>query len=313
MKALVTGVLQATVEELNQLEDMGLEITFQQNERDEVKNPEQFEAVICNGLFLYNDIEKFTNLKYIQLTSAGTDRVPADYIQSHGMELHNAAGVYSGPMAEWTIMRLLELYKNADKLFANNSWNKDRTWRELGGKTACVIGFGSNGKAIAKRLKAFDVDVCIVNRTKKESQFVDEFYPIDMLDEALRRADIVILAIALTEETRQLMNAKRFSEMKDGAVFINAARGALVDEAALVDALNNNLAGAALDVFEVEPLSDDSPLWQVDNLLISPHNSFVGENNHKRLMNVVFNNLTINKVKKILLNDQRETVSAGRA
>ncbi len=294
MKTLVTGALQATGEELKQLEELGLEITFLQNERDEVINPGQFEAVICNGLFLYTPIERFTGLRYIQLTSAGTDRVPMDYVCSQGIELHNATGVYSKPMAEWTIMRLLELYKNADKLFRNQSWNKDRTWRELGGKTACIVGFGSNGKAIAKLLKAFDVNVCVVNRTKKESPFIDEYYPLDRLDEALGKADIVIMAIALADETRQLVNAERFAAMKDGAVFINAARGALVDEAALIDALGTKLAGAALDVFAVEPLPDDSPLRQIPNLLISNHNSFVGENNHARLMNVIRKNLEEN-------------------
>ena len=291
MKTLVTGALQATSEELKQLEELGLEITFHQNERDEVENPEQFEAAICNGLFLYNDIEKFADLKYIQLTSAGTDRVPMDYVREHGIVLKNAAGVYAAPMAEWTIMRLLELYKNADKLFANKGWLKDRTWRELGGKTACIVGFGAYGREVAKRLKAFDVKVCVVNRSIKDSPYADEFYTMDKLNEMLAKADIVILAIALTAETEHLMNAERFAAMKDGAVFINATRGGLVDEAALIDALNNKLAGAALDVFETEPLPDDSKLWQTQNLLISPHNSFVGENNHARLMSVVMKNL----------------------
>ena len=291
MKTLVTGALQATSEEIKKLENMGLEIIVHRDEREAVANPEQYEAAICNGLFLYNGIEKFKNLRYIQLTSAGTDRVPMDYVREHGIELHNATGVYSAPMAEWTIMRLLELYKNAGRLFENRSWVKDRTWRELGGKTACILGFDSNGREIAKRLKAFDVNVLVVNRTKKESPFVDEFYPLDKLNEVLAKSDIVIVAIALTDETRKIMNAERFAAMKDGAVFINAARGALVDEAALIEALREKLYGAALDVFEVEPLPDDSPLWQIENLLISPHNSFVGENNHARLMSVVMGNI----------------------
>lgn len=291
MKTLVTGALQATSEELKWLEGLGLEITFHQNEKDAVENPERFEAVICNGLFLYNDIEKFTSLRYIQLTSAGTDRVPADYVKEHGIVLKNAAGVYAAPMAEWTMMRLLELYKNADKLFASKGWVKDRTWRELGGKTACIVGFGAYGAEVAKRLKAFDVKACVVNRSVKENSYADEFYTMGKLDEALAKADVVIMAIALTDETKHLMNAERFAIMKDGAVFINATRGGLVDETALIDALDKKLAGAALDVFETEPLPEDSKLWQIDNLLVSPHNSFVGENNHARLMGVVMKNL----------------------
>lgn len=292
MKTIVTGALQATSEELAMLAKMGLEITLHRDEREPVSDPGQYEAAICNGLFLYNDIESFKNLRYIQLTSAGTDRVPADFVRENGIKLHNAAGVYSAPMAEWTIMRLLELYKNAGRLFENRTWVKDRTWRELGGKTACILGFGSNGRAIAKRLKAFDVNVIVVNRTRKESPFVDEFYPLDRLNEVLGRSDIVIVAIALTDETRRIMNEERFAAMKQDAVFINAARGALVDESALIAALGEKLSGAALDVFDTEPLPDDSPLRRIDGLLISPHNSFVGENNHARLMEVVIKNLT---------------------
>lgn len=298
MKAIVTGALQVTQEELNKLSELGLEITLHQDERQSVENPEQYEVAVCNGLFLYNDIQRFTNLKYIQLTSAGMDRVPLDYIQEHHIALHNAAGVYSVPMAEWTVMRVLELYKKAGQLYANQAahrWEKDRSWQELAGKTACIVGFGAYGMETAKRLKAFDVQVAVVNRTQKESPWVDAFYPLEALNDALRNADIVILAIALTEQTWCLMNAERFAAMKNGAVFVNAARGGLVDETALLHALETGkLSGAALDVFVTEPLPDDSKLWNAANLILSPHHSFMSEKNHGRLMNIVLDNL--NKV-----------------
>ena len=294
MKTIVTGALQATEEELNALAALGLEITIHPDERAPVASPEQYEAAICNGLFLYNDIAAFQNLRYIQLTSAGFDRVPMDYVWAHGIEIHNAAGVYAAPMAEWTLMRLLELYKNAAALFEDRGWVKDRTWRELGGKTACIVGFGAYGQETAKRLRAFGVRVLAVNRTKKESPYIDEYYPLDRLDAALAQAEIVILAVALTEETKFLMNAARFAAMKPGAVFLNATRGGLVDEAALLDALDGDrLSGAALDVFETEPLPEDSPLRGRKDLLISPHNSFVGEGNRERLMEIVSENYRI--------------------
>lgn len=295
MKAIVTGALQATQEELNMLRALGLEVTLHRDERQAVENPGQYEIAICNGLFQFHDIHEFVNLKYIQLTSAGMDRVPLDYIQQHGIRIHNAAGVYSVPMAEWTLMRILELYKNAGKMYAKQAercWEKDRSWRELAGKTACIVGYGAYGMETARRLKAFDVTVTVVNRTQKESPWADRFYPMEQLDDALAQADIVIMAIALTEQTRGLMNEARFAAMKDGAVFLNAARGSLVDEAALVRALKaGKLSGAALDVFETEPLSGDHELWNTMNLTISPHNSFAGENNHVRLMGMVIRNL----------------------
>lgn len=294
MKTLVTGALGATDAELDTLRGMGLEITLHPDERQPVETPEQYEAVICNGLFLYNDISRFTGLKFIQLTSAGLDRVPLDYIH-RDIEIHNAAGVYSVPMAEWTMMRILELYKNAARLYENQSahrWEKDRTWRELSGKTACIVGFGAYGQETAKRLKAFDVAVCVVNRTRKDSPYVDAFYPLSELNAALEKADIVILAVALTEETRHLFNKARLEAIKPGAILINAARGGLIDEAALLAALETrHLAGAALDVFEQEPYSIGHPLWNIGGTLISPHNSFVSDRAHQRLLVIIQHNI----------------------
>ena len=296
MKTLVTGALQASREDLDQLCSLGLEITLHPDERQPVNHPEQYEAVICNGLFLYNNIQAFSSLKYIQLTSAGMDRVPMDYIESHGIEIHNAAGVYSIPMAEWTIMRILELYKNARKLFENQAahrWEKDRTWQELFGRAACIIGFGAYGQETAKRLKAFGVRVLVVNRTIKDSPWVDEFYPLEQLEYCLGQADIVILAIALADETRHLMNRARLAAMKPGAILINAARGGLIDEAALLEALKaGHIAGAALDVFEAEPLKENSKIWSNNVLLLSPHNAFVGDKTHLRLFDLIIKNLS---------------------
>lgn len=299
MKTLVTGALGATEEELNMLRSAGLDITAHPDERQPVDHPEQYEAVICNGLFLHNDISVFTNLRYVQLTSAGYDRVPLDYIQAHGIQIYNASGVYSVPMAEWTIMRILELYKNAARLFTNQAahmWEKDRSWQELTGKTACIIGFGAYGQQVAKRLKAFDVQILAANRTMKTSPFVDVFYPLEQLDFCLSQADIVILAIALTDETRNLLSKKRIAAIKPGAILINAARGGLVDEAALAEALRSgHIAGAALDVFADEPLPSGSPLWNTDTALISPHNSYVGDKIHQKLFMLVLHNIMSRK------------------
>ena len=303
MKTLVTGVFALDAYRRSALEELGLELTFHKDERIPVETPEVFDAVICNGLFAFQDIADFSNLKYIQLTSAGYDRVPMDYIHAHGIEIRNAAGVYSVPMAEWTVLRLLELTKNAPAMLDNQRkalWEKDRSWLELEGRTACVIGFGAYGMETAKRLKAFGMNVLAVNRSKKDSPFVDRWYSLDQLEDVLSEADAVILAIALTDETRDLMNRERLGKLKPGAVLINAARGGLVAEDALVEALDGGiLSGAALDVFRTEPLPENSPLWCHPRVLVSPHNSFVGDKNQIRLTNVVLNNL------KAVISDDR--------
>lgn len=295
MKTLVTGVFPLDDYRREALESLGMELTFHQDERTPVEHPEQYEAVICNGLFTFQDIAAFENLKYIQLTSAGMDRVPTDYIKTHSIEIRNAAGVYSIPMAEWTVMRLLELYRNVPTMLENQRslrWEKDRNWLELTGRTACIVGFGAYGMETAKRLKAFDMNILAVNRSPKDSPWVDQWYALDRLDEALAQADAVILAIALTEQTKNLINRERLGKMKPNAVLINAARGGLVDEDALLEAIEaDRLSGAALDVFRTEPLPESSPLWSSSKVLISAHNSFVGNNNQNRLTNIVLNNL----------------------
>lgn len=296
MNILLTGAWQGAKENAAALEAMGHSVRFLQYEKDPLPcEYEWVEGVVCNGLFLSHPIENFSNLHYIQLTSAGFDRVPMDYVQSHGITVHNAAGVYSVPMAEWTLMRLLELFKNAPALYANQQnaqWVKDRSWVELSGKTACIVGFGAYGMETAKRLKAFGMSVLAVNRSQKESPYVDRWYSLEDLKEALPEADAVILAIALTPQTKNLMNSQCLACMKQGAVLLNAARGDLVDENAVLSALNSGkLSGAALDVFSEEPLPEDNPLWKHKNVLLSPHNSFVSDGNSVRLANIILSRL----------------------
>lgn len=120
MKLLITGAWKCTSEQLNQIESMGHSIVFMQNEKEELPCPyEEVEGIICNGLFLYHPIESFTALRYIQLTSAGFDRVPMDYIQAHGIKIYNARGVYSIPMAEFAISGVLQLYKQSRFFYEN--------------------------------------------------------------------------------------------------------------------------------------------------------------------------------------------------
>lgn len=294
MKTLVTGAFLLDAQRRKALEDMGMELTVWPDERTMPPHPEIYEAVICNGLFAFHDISAFSRLQVIQLTSAGMDRVPLEYCRERGIRVFHAAGVYSVPMAEWTVMRLLELYKNAAELMEKQSaarWEKDRNWRELAGKCVCFVGYGAYAEETAKRLKNFGVEILAVNRRKKQSPWVDGWYDMEAMHDALRRADVVIMAVALTKETRGLLNREAFAAMKPGAVLLNAARGGLVDEEALLEALDSGkLAGAALDVYAVEPLPADSPLWHHPRVLISPHNSFVGEGNQERLTKLVIQN-----------------------
>ena len=293
MNVLVTGAFQLNSEELAVLEAAGHKVFLHPDERASVEQPERYEAVVCNGLFLYNPIECFTNLRLIQLTSAGLDRVPLDYIRAHGIELHNAAGVYSVPMAEFAVCGILQLYKQSRFFTANKAqhkWEKHRGLLELSDKRVCILGCGGVGREIAKRLKAFGCHITGVNRTVRVLPDFDEVLPLDKLAETAAACDILVCCIALTPETRGIVSKEIFGRLHDGAVFVNVARGVLADEAALTKWLQSG-GRAVLDVFEEEPLPESSPLWEMENVVLTPHNSFVGEGNRARLWEKIKENL----------------------
>ena len=264
MNILITGAWRCGEEQKAAVRALGHQIIKMPDERGELPCAySAIDAVICNGLFLYHPIEKFTALRYIQLTSAGLDRVPVEYIQSHGIALFNARDVYSIPMAEFAVS----------------------------GKTVCVLGCGSVGRHCAGLFRAFGCTVIGVARNPREDGCFDRICPMSYLEEALAQADVTILALPLTDETRHLMDSRRLSWLKQGSILVNLARGGLVDTQALMAALETRLGGAVLDVFEEEPLSGSSPLWDMDNVILTPHNSFVGDGNEARLFRVIIENL----------------------
>lgn len=294
-KLLLTGAFKYNQEQLSNLEHLGYEIVFVQDERKTLNiDVSDIDAVVCNSLFIYNDIKEFKNLRTIQLTSAGLDRVPLDYINEKGIQLFNTRGVYSIPMAEWAILKILEIYKKSRIFYKNqeqHKWEKQRELLELTDKTAAIIGYGSVGKEIAKRLKAFGVTVISVDRQVKEDEYVNESILIDNLDLALEKSDIIILTLPLTDETQHLINEEKIKVMKDDAVLINVSRGGIIDEIALIESLNKDkFLGLALDVFEEEPLNA-SPLWDCKNVIITPHNSFISDKVNERLFDLMIENL----------------------
>lgn len=294
MNLLVTGAWKNAKNHIRQLEQMGHDVVFMQQEKEILPcSYEWVEGVICNGLFLVHPIENFENLRYIQLTSAGLDRVPLDYINSYGIEIHNAHSVYSIPMAEWTLSGVLQLYKKARFFWENQKkhlWIKDRELLELSGKTVCIIGCGDVGNECAKRFRAFGCHVTGINRTFRTDDNYSEIVGFDRIREVFPLADIVILSLALTEDTRHFMDRKKLSWMKPGALLVNSSRGAMVDTQSLINAMTR-LGGAVLDVFEEEPLEENSPLWEMENVILTPHNSFVGDGNDDRIDNMILNNL----------------------
>ena len=235
----------------------------------------------------------FTSLRYIQLTSAGMDRVPIDYIREKGIVLHNAGGVYSIPMAEFAIGGVLQIYKQSAFFHENQKshrWEKHRGLRELYGLTVCIIGCGSVGTECAKRFRAFGCHIVGMDLVPRENENYNLIVGLGKMGSILSQADIVVLALPLTAETRYLMNEQRLSMLRDGAVLVNIARGALIDMNALIS-VSDRLGGVVLDVFEQEPLEECSLLWDKEHVIITPHNSFVGNGNCERLATLIIENL----------------------
>ena len=200
---------------------------------------------------------------------------------------------YSIPMAEFAICGVLQLYKQASffmKKKQEHSWEKHRELRELYGKNVCIVGCGSVGSECAKRFKAFGCTVTGVDLFSREDENYQEIVGFAELDTALSKADIVVLTLPPTEETYHLLDADKIKILQDGAVLVNIARGAVVDTEALLQNVGR-LGGAVLDVFEEEPLEEKNLLWDRENVILTPHNSFVGEGNSSRLSELIIKNL----------------------
>ena len=289
MNLLITGAWQQAQDYMDEIRNLGHAVCFLQQEKDALPcAPEWVEGVIGNGLFLYHPIEEFVNLHYIQLTSAGYDRVPMDYIQQHGITIHNARGVYSIPMAEFAVAGVLSLYKGLGRFRdqqKRHEWIKNRELRELYGSQVVIVGCGNVGTECAKRFRAFGCTVIGVDVAVKENISFDEMLPLEKLDNVLTQADVVILTVPLTPETRGMINERRLGLIH--GVLVNISRGGVIDQ----KALEKWDGEAVLDVFEDEPLPPDSPLWHKENVIITPHNSFVGEGNGKRLAELIRKNL----------------------
>lgn len=290
MNLLITGAWAEAKEYISKIEEMGHNVVFLQHEKEKLPCAyEWVEGVICNGLFLYHPISKFINLKYIQLTSAGYDRVPMDEVKRRDIEIHNARGVYSIPMAEFAVAGVLDLYKEMG-LFSEqqkrHEWIKNRNIRELAGSKVVIVGCGSVGTECAKRFQAFECEVIGLDVAVREDPWFDKIVKITMIDTVLPDADVVVLTVPLTAETLGLIDQRRL-ELFNG-ILVNISRGGVVDQ----KALGTWKGAAVLDVFESEPLDKEHSLWERESTIVTPHNSFVGNGNGRRLKQVIFSNLT---------------------
>lgn len=296
MEILITGAWAESKKFIDTIKEMGHTVSFIQYEQDALPlDPSLVEGVVCGRLFNYHPIEQFTNLKYIQLISTGFDHIPMEYIKEHGIVLNNAKNVYSIPMAEYALTGVLELYKQMAFFRENqkkHEWVKSRDVSGLYGKKVCIVGCGDVGRECAKRFQAFGCTVVGIATSKRKQEYFKYVTTMDEIDEILENTDILVLSAALNSDTFHLMNDQRLNSLKSNSILVNVARGPILDTNALIQVLNDKkLYGAVLDVFEEEPLSKDHPLWGYNNVIITPHNSYMSERIYDDLAKVILKNL----------------------
>jgi D-2-hydroxyacid dehydrogenase (NADP+) len=241
-------------------------------------------------------------LRWIHSTAAGVNQLMYPELRQSGIIITNASGVHSVPMVEHVMGVLVAMARRFPDVWRRQQahrWSQQEIWdqtphpRELRGRVLLMVGFGTVGQEVAKMAKAFGMIIRAVTRSGRgDTNLAEKIYPVTELNAALQDADYIVLAAPDTPETHHLIGAEQFQKMKPDAYFVNVARGSLVDEAAMIEALREHrIAGAALDVTAQEPLPPESPLWDLENVFITPHLSASTENLWTRQADLVMDNL----------------------
>lgn len=256
------------------------------------------EVVVC-GHFPREWLPHCHRLRWIQFLGAGVEGSLSPELLASDIILTNASGVHAVPIAEHVFGMLLMFARGIHRCVRQQmhaEWNRDgfrEQVRELRGATLGVVGLGAIGTAVAERGKAFGMRVIATRRNpQQKANYVDLLLPPDQLPNLLRESEYVVLCVPLTPETHRLIGEEELRLMRRDAILINIARGQVVDQSALIHALQERwIAGAGLDVFDPEPLPADSPLWRMPNVIISPHVSGVTPHYGVRAAEIFLRNL----------------------
>ena len=294
LKLLIAGSSAFTERDINIIQSMGYAVDVMEQEKTEP--PSMFyDVIICNFLFVNHDISRFHNLKAVQLLSAGLDRMPMGYAAAHNIEVKNARGIYSIPIAEYVVMTTLEAYKDPFYFYENQKkhrWEKKRNLDELSDKTICVVGTGSVGSEVAKRFSVFAGCVIGVDIQPMKKLFFQKVYGLQQIKGAIENSNVIVLTLPLTNQTYHMFDDDLFSAVKPDSVFVNVSRGDIVEEGALKRAVDaGKFRSVVLDVFEHEPLDEEYWGWDSECVRVIPHNSFVSRRNEERMKKQIMNSL----------------------
>ncbi len=275
-----------------------------------------FSGDVCPGHSkeFFSATRKAPNLRWLHVFNAGVDHPVFASVLERGVRLTTSSGSTAEPIAQTAIAGMLCLARNFPRWLAgqrSHKWDQMRPPefpRDLRGQVMVVIGMGMIGTEIARLARVLGLRVIGVRRSAAKTPHVDELRTPAELDAVLARCDWLVIACPLTPETRNMVDAALLAKLPDGARVMNIGRGEIVDEPALIAALESGrLGGAYLDVFAQEPLPADSPLWTLPNVLVTPHNSAASAGNDARVNAIFLDNLTrwqrqqplVNEVTKI--------------
>ncbi|MGN0449747.1 MAG: D-2-hydroxyacid dehydrogenase [Ruminococcus sp.] len=257
------------------------------------------DMVVCNKTLLdKNTLRLAKNLKYIGLFATGYNNIDIDYCKAHNIAVCNAGSYSTNAVAQHTFALILEHFNNTsnyNKYVQDGRWKRSKTFSpfvyplsELAGKTLGIVGFGNIGRAVAKIANAFEMRVIAYNRSEKQADGV-EFVSFETL---LEQSDIVSVHCPLNSESENMFDKNAFAKMKKGALFVNTARGGVMVEQDLFDALQSgHLGGAAIDTLKVEPMEVDCILMGAKNCIMTPHIAWAPVETRVRLMNIVADNI----------------------
>ena len=274
----------------------------------QVWNREELEArlhaadvLVVSGLWRDDLLDRAPRLRFIQSIGAGTDQFSREKLRERGIRLASASGVNARAVSEHAMALVLALARRLPEARDNqraHQWRgmiSDLSQREdeLGGKTMLIVGIGAIGGRLARLAKAFDMRVVGVRRDPAAGQGeADRVVGLDGLKDGLPEADFVALCCPLTPATENLINAEAFARMRRSAFLVNVARGRVVDEPALVAALQSGqIAGAGIDVTVEEPLAPSSPLWDMANVLVTPHTAGETRRYEDNVIDILLDNL----------------------
>ncbi|PYZ94908.1 hydroxyacid dehydrogenase [Salipaludibacillus keqinensis] len=233
-----------------------------------------------------------TRLKWLQTWSAGVNSLPLEKLERNNVLVTSANGVHSNPISETIFELMLSLTRKIHTYVRNQqskTWYHENMGLELHCKTIGIFGVGAIGGETAKISKAFGMHVLGIRNSQKEHEYVDEMFTLEEIDDVLPRCDYVVVTLPLTNATKGLIGKKEFLAMKKSAFIINIGRGDIIVEKELIKALNEKrIAGAGLDVFEVEPLPADNSLWEMENVIVTPHTSGSTNSYNQRLIENIF-------------------------